>query len=185
LSLLSPRRLAYLRNYTPSCGGVGMSVQEPCRYSCATTQAANATRQALTAMIEMTSSVVVFAPSDPRFGTSSASPYSSYPSRVCRRGRPRRVRDAAYFAEPISVDAIGGGELLAALASGERTARAPHRERPVQYRLLPALLAHEDDPPRRTVHGPTPSLSCRRSPTSHTREVGTTLTPLDVLDPVA
>jgi hypothetical protein len=61
------------------------------------------------------------------------------------------------LARPLSVEAIGERDLSAALAPEACAFRVPHRERSDKHRSVSALLAHEDDPPRRTVHLPTPS----------------------------
>src|SRR5215216_3762624 len=105
-------------------------------------------------MIEMTSSVVsVLAPSNPRFATSRASLVlllQGYGGEVGRR----RVRSVVPLAEAFLVKAVCEGKPLATLAPEGGTARAPHREWPMQHSVLPALLAHQDVHPNRTVHVP-------------------------------
>ena len=106
---------------------------------------------------------------------------SALTSTVQRRGRPARARDAVRFACPLLVEAIGEGKLPAALAPEACAFRVPHRKRPTEHRSLPALLAHKDDPPGRTVHLPTPLFSCGGRPTTwHTREASTTSTSFEL-----
>jgi hypothetical protein len=49
----------------------------------------------------------------------------------------------------LSVQAIGEGEMVAALAPEEGAPREPHRQRIANHRALPALLADEHHPLRR------------------------------------
>ena len=50
------------------------------------------------------------------------------------------------------VEAIGEGELFAALAPEKGALLTPHRKRPAENRPFPALFAHEYDLLRRTIH---------------------------------
>ena len=97
-------------------------------------------------------------------------------STVQRRDRPHSALDVPHFARPLSVEAIGERELSAALAPEACAFRVPHRERSAKHRSISALLAHEDDPPRRTVHLPAPSSALETGQQIGTREASTTST---------
>ncbi len=98
-------------------------------------------------------------------------------STVSWRCRPRRARDVSRPAYPLLVEAIGEGELSAALAPKVCAFRVPHRKGSAEHHSLPTLFTHEDDPPGRTVHLPTPLFSCGGRLTAwHTQEATTTST---------
>src|SRR4028118_909515 len=87
----------------------------------------------------------------PATGGSLPRPRPEPRARGPRGGGPARVRHAVRFAGPLLVEAIGEGELPATPAPEACAFRVPHRKRPTEHRSFPALLAHEDDPPGRTV----------------------------------
>jgi hypothetical protein len=88
----------------------------------------------------------------PTAKTEIATPVVMLPSCLLRFGVPRL--------DHIVVEAIGEGEVLAALASEGGALRTPHRKRPTEYRPFPALLAGQYDPFRRTVHARNPLPFC-------------------------
>src|SRR5215204_3022373 len=102
----------------------------------------------------MTSSVVSVRPLQSAVRDFQSFPYAPT-SRVWRRGGRRRVRSAVPLAEAFLVEAVCEGKPLATLAPEGGTARAPHREWPMQHSLLSALLARQHVYPNRTVHVPT------------------------------
>jgi hypothetical protein len=110
----------------------------------------------------------------PTAKTEIATPVVMFPSCLLRFGVPRLDHDM--------VEAIGEGEVLAALASEGGALRTPHRKRPTEYRPFPALLAGQYDPFRRTVHSAQPpAFLCLQRPTSHVDGSGARSTSLELM----
>jgi hypothetical protein len=121
-------------------------------------QAASAIRQAPAAMIEMRLSIIVISFLRSAVGDSRTFP-GALTSTVWRGEQCRHARNVPHSVCSLLVETIGEGEPPAALAPEVSGTRAPHRKRLAEHRSLAAILAHEDNPPGRTGHVPTPSLA--------------------------
>jgi hypothetical protein len=75
-------------------------------------------------------------------------------STIQRRGRPSCVRNLPRPAYPLLVEAIGEGELSAALAPKVCAFGVPHRKRPAEHQSIPALLTagFSGHDPHRIMH---------------------------------